>query len=196
MVEDPEGRHHRRVAEVGIEGGELVGGAERLVGDGAEGERDDVEAGRQLCAAPRAVGTALELVGVEALGRPERKLLDAGSARERRGAERRRGDRHLAPAQRFEPFVPAALLDGLARSLVANEDHRQPASGLGEQRGRQGQQNAGAVAGLAIGSSGAAMADAAEPREQEVDDLAGGRAGRVRDEADAAGTAVGGEIVE
>ena len=132
MVEDPERRRDRRVAQVGVEGGELVGSAERLVGDRAEGERGDVETGRQLRAAPRPVGAALELVGVEALGRPEDELLDARRAGERPRPERRRVDRHLAPAQRLEPLVAAALLDGLARALVADEDHGQAAPRLGQ----------------------------------------------------------------
>ena len=196
MVEDPEGRRHRRVAEVGVEGRELVGGAERLVGDRAEGERGDVEARRQLCAAARTVGAALELVGVDALGRADGELLDPGSTRTRTGAERRRVDRHLAPAQRLEPFVAAALLDRRARALVTDEDHGQPAAGLGQQRGRERQQDARPVPRLAVGRGGAAVADAAQAREQEVDDLTGRGPGRVRDEADATGTAVGGEIVE
>ena len=40
------------------------------------------------------------------------------------------------------------------------------------------------------------VADAAEAREQELDDLAGRVPARVRDEADAAGAAVGSQIVE
>jgi hypothetical protein len=40
------------------------------------------------------------------------------------------------------------------------------------------------------------VADAAEAGEQEVDDLARRNPARVRDEADAAGAAVGSEIVE
>jgi hypothetical protein len=40
------------------------------------------------------------------------------------------------------------------------------------------------------------MGDSLQAREQEVDDLAGRISAGVRDEADAAGTAVGGEIVE
>jgi hypothetical protein len=65
-----------------------------------------------------------------------------------------------------------------------------------EEGARKRQQDAGAVAGLAVGGRRAAVAHAAQPREEEVDNLAGGASALVRDEADAAGTAVGGEIVK
>ncbi len=137
VVEDPERGRHGRVAEVGVEGRQLVGGAERLVRDRAEGERDHVEPRSQLGPAARAVGPALELVGVEALGGAEGELLDPGRAREGAGAERRRVDRHLAPPERLEPLLAAAVLDGLPRALVTEEDHRQAAARLGKERRRE-----------------------------------------------------------
>ena len=95
-----------------------------------------------------------------------------------------------SPSSR-QPCSTASRAPSSRMKTIAN-----PHPGSGSSADGQRQQDAGAVAGLAIGRRGAAVADAAEPREQEVDDLAGGAPGRVRDEADAAGTAVGGEIVE
>ena len=77
----------RCVAEIGVEAGELRRGAERLVRDGAERERGDVDAVDELRAPARPVCT---LLGVLLVARREHELRDAGHGRERGRPERRR----------------------------------------------------------------------------------------------------------
>jgi hypothetical protein len=51
------------------------------------------------------------------------------------------------------------------------------------------QEQAGAVAGDAVGGPGAPVRNGGQPRERPVDELAGRTPGRVGDETDAAGVA-------
>jgi hypothetical protein len=60
----------------------------------------------------------------------------------------------------------------------------------------QGEQDAGAVARDAVRRPGAAVRDGGEAGQRAVDELTGGTARGVGDEADAAGVALEGAIVE
>jgi hypothetical protein len=60
----------------------------------------------------------------------------------------------------------------------------------------QREQHPGAIAGDAVGRPGAAVRDCGQAGERPLDQLAGGATLRVRDEADAAGVALEGAIVE
>ena len=161
LVEDPERDLDRRVAQVGVEVGEVVGRAERLVRDRAEGERGHVRARDGLGTPARAVGAQLELVLVEPVRPQEDELLDPRLRRPRLVAERLRRDRHRPPAAQLEALGAAGRLDLLARALVPQEDHGEPAARLGPERVRERQEDARAVAGQPVGGRGAAVADVA-----------------------------------
>ena len=176
----PNGTVERRVAEVDVELGELVGGAERLVRDRAERERGDVGAGRRA----RRAGAR----GRRA-ARPRRRRAPA-----RRGAAARSAACTRAPRPRARRGRPAPRASRAARGPPRG---RRPRSRRGRPRrggrpcrartpgsGRSaagiGRSTPGAVAGLAVGGDRAAVADAAEALEQRVDDLARGAAARRR----------------
>ena len=129
-MEDPERRRERRVAQVGVEVGEMVGRAERLVRDRAEGERGHVRARHGLGTPASAVGAELERVVVEPFRPQEDQLLDRRPGRPRLVAERLRRDGHLPPAAQLEALRAASALDRIARVLVPQEDHRQSAARL------------------------------------------------------------------
>ena len=196
LVEDGERRGEGRVAQVRVEGRELIRRAERLVGDRAERERADVGAVVALGSLPRSIGPLLGLLETGAERPAHDDLLDprgrgAGGVAERRGV-----DRHLAPAEHLEPLRSARGLDALARAVVAQEDHPEPAPRGRQERRRKREQQPRAVAAEPVGGHGPAMADAPERLERVVDDVAARPAGRVRDEPDAAGIALAHGVVE
>ncbi len=195
LVEDAERDLERRVAQVVVEDGELIGRAERLVGDRAERERGDVRGDRALGELAGPEGTALRLVGIEARSRQE-QLLDPRRTRLRLRPERVRGDRHLTPPEHLQPFLATDCCKDLAVGFVAEEDHAEPGAGHGQQRRGKREQQAGTVARLPVGRNRSAVLDAPEPFEQRVDDLARCTAAHVRDEADAAGIELGGTVVQ
>ncbi len=196
LVQDAEGDGEPRIAEVGVEGGELVRGAERLVRDRPEGERGQVDAARALGPPARTVGAQLELAVVELRRRPEGELLDERRARASRGTEGARVDRHLAPAGGLDALGAAGGLDRVPAALSAEEGHGDPVRGVRDERDRNWEQDPRAVARPAVGGRCPAVPDAAEAFEQRIDDLARGAPPRIGDEADAAGVALGGGIVE
>jgi hypothetical protein len=112
LVEDAEGDGQVAVGQVGIERGELVGGAEGLVGDRSEGEGGDVRPADCLCAPARAVGARLRLVERVTERLEQHELLDAGHRRPSLLAERGRYDRHVTPAAEPDPLGGTGLLDG------------------------------------------------------------------------------------
>ena len=193
LVEDRERRRPLRVVEVGIEAGELRRSAERLVGDGAEGERGDVDAVDELRAPAGAVGT---LLGVLLVARREHELRDAGHRGDRSGPERGHVDRNVAPAERLEPFCTTGFLDDSPEPRLAQEAHRDTGAIDPGQRPVERQEHAGAVARDAVGGPGTAVRDGGEPRERAIDELARRAPTRVGDEADAAGVAFEGHAVE
>jgi len=194
-VEDAERDLERRVAQVGVEGGELVGRTQRLVGDRAERERGDVRGDRPLGALAGAEGAALRLVRVEP-GSGEHELFYARRARPSLVAESVGVDRHLAPPEHLQPFLATSRCKSLAVRFVAEEDHAEPAARRGQQRARYREQQAGTVARLPVGGDGTAVLDAAKPLEQRVENGTRGAAADVGDEADAAGVELGGAVVQ
>jgi hypothetical protein len=89
----------------------VVGGAERLVGDGAEGERRDVRPARALDPLAGVERAQLGLVVVRA-GRPhEERLLDRRHRRPRVRPELVDGDRDRPPRCDRDPLGGARLLD-------------------------------------------------------------------------------------
>ena len=107
-MEDRERDLERGVFEVGVEVRELAGGAESLVGDGAERERDDVHAGDTLGTPPCAVRASFR---VRVLGWGEHELLDARERGEGGHADRLVACRDGPPTGRFEPLRAAGILD-------------------------------------------------------------------------------------
>ena len=180
----------RGIHEIGVERAELVGRAERLVGDGAEGQRADVGAGVALGPLAGAVGAALGLLEGRAERAAEDELLDPWRARLGGLTERLRDDRDRIASQDLDPLGRAGQLDRLPRRLVPKEHHRQPAPGRRDEGPRDGQEQAGAVAGPAVGGDGATMAHAAERLEREVDELPARAAAGVGDEPDPAGSSL------
>ena len=181
--------------QVEVELAELVGRAQRLVGDRAERERGDVGAAGALGLAPGPVRAPFGLVVGEPPRRAEQELDDPGHALAL-GAEVLRVGRDVAPAVRLETLLPAGRPRSAPRSLVAQEHHREAGAGLGQERRRERQQDAGAVARLAVGRGGAAVANPAETLDQQVDGSPGRRARGIRDEADPAGVALDGRVVK
>ncbi len=196
-MEDAEGDSQRGLDEVRIEGGELVRGAERLVGHGAERERGDVRPGGEpFGASPCTVGAGLGFVERRAERLQQDELLDARHARSGLRAERVRYDRDRAPPAQSDPLRGAGLLDRVAGGLLAQEDHRQPAPGRGNERPRNRQQDSGAVTRPPVGRDGAAMTKARQSFEHAVEDCARGPACRIGEKADAAGVAFTTQVVD
>ena len=193
LVEDRPGDLERRVAQVGVERVQLCRRAESLVGDRAEGERGDVDAVDRLGAAAGAVRAELR-VGLVA--RREEQLRDARHARYRRRAEGRHLERHVAPAGGLEALRATGLLDDVPQPRLAQEAHRQAGTARPGERRRERQEHARAVAGDAVGGPRAAVRDGGQARERAIEQLARGAAAYVGDEADAAGIAFEGAIVE
>src|SRR5439155_26608959 len=96
MVENAEGNLEARVTQVGVKRSELVGSAERLVDDRAEGERGDVEVVAAVEALAGAKGSRLDHLGI-AGRRLEQRLLDRRGRGPGRRAQRVEADRHGAP---------------------------------------------------------------------------------------------------
>ena len=119
LMEDRERNLERRVAQVRVEGVELIGRAERLVGDGAKRERRDVRAADALGPSAGAIGTRLGLVRAEAERPNEHELLDPWHRRDRRVAERVAVDGHLPPPGEPDPL-------GLARGFDARRELHRP----------------------------------------------------------------------
>ena len=112
--------------------------------------------------------------------------------------------RHLAPADDHEALVAQRLVEELAREaalagLAGQEDHpdgRREGPRLGDALLREPRlehvpgdrrEDAGAVAGLAVGADAAAVLEPGEGLERQLDDGPARIAGRGGDEADAAG---------
>ena len=105
-------------------------------------------------------------------------------------------DRNLTPAAEPQSLRGASLLDRRARALVPEEDHPEPAPRAGDQSARQWQQDARSVAREPVGIDRPAVAHAREPFQEAVDDRTRGAAGRIGEEADAAGVALAAQVVD
>ena len=193
LMEDRERDLERGILEVGVEVRELAGGAESLVRDRAERERDDVDAGHALRPPPCAIRASL---GVRVLGWSEHELVDARKRGERGDADRLVACGHGPPAGWFEALRAAGILDRRPQPALAEEAHREAGVGPAAERVRQREENAGAVAGDAVRGPRTAMPDRREPGERAVEHVARGAAVDVRDEADAARIALSPWVVQ
>ncbi len=194
-MEDSERHRERRIAQVGVEGFELVGGAERLVGDGAERERSDVRARLLLHAPASAISTCFCLVERDTEWLEEDQLLDPRHRGPRLLAQHGRHRRDRPPAAKPESLGHAGLLDRGAGCFVSKEDHCETAPGPGNQSAGEWKEEACAVTGQTIGADRAAMAHPRQPFEQPVDDRARSTAARIGEEADAAGVTFAAEVI-
>ncbi len=193
LVEDRPRRRPGRVGEVRVEARELCGRAERLVRDGAEGERRDVDAVDPLGAAPCPVRAQLG-VGLPA-GR-QHQLGDARHAGRRGRPERRDVVRDVPPAERLEALRAARLLHDPPEPRLAQEAHRD-ARALFPGQGRvERQEEPCAVARDPVRRPRPAVRDGRQPGERPVDELARRTPACVGDEADAAGVSLDCRIVE
>ena len=193
LVEDRERDLERRILEVGIEVRELPRSAQRLVGHGAERERDDVDAGDALRSATGAIGAPL---GVRVLGWSEHELFDARERGERGHADRLVARGYRPPAGGLEALRAAGILDRRSQPALAEEAHREARVGPTAHRVGQWEENAGAVAGDAVRRPGAAMADRREARQRPVEHVARRASAHVGDEADAARIALSPWVVQ
>ena len=101
----------------------------------------------------------------------EQQLVDARERGERGDAERRRPDRHLAPARGLQPFRAARVLDSGAQPAFAEEAHRDPgALGAGDRRAQR-EEDAGAVAGHPVRRPRTAVPDRGEACERPIEQL-------------------------
>ncbi len=155
---------------------------------------------------------AFEVVGLAAAKIAEEDLFDfrpdkAGAKPKARGIDRR-----LTPAVDVETVLDDLGFDDRSAGVLCGEigarqkDH--PRAEIGrerrsahpldiraEERLRDGDKEAGAVAGLAVRRNGAPMPDGFEGRDRHVDDVAPGLAVDRRDEADAAGVMLRDRII-
>ena len=126
LVEDPERHLEPRIAQIRIEGVELVGGAERLVDDGSEGKGGGVDIGAAVEPLPRGVGAPLGLVG-----RDPPRTLEHGLGDERR--RRARGVAERTARHRRTEIPSAAQARSTARrpSAPRRNTMARPRSGSG-----------------------------------------------------------------
>ena len=104
--------------------------------------------------------------------------------------------RHVAPAGRLETLGPAGVLDERARAGLAQKTIARPVPGAPVSASRQRQQDAGTVAGDAVGGPRTTVADGCQPRERPVEQLPRRAPARVGDEPDAARIALAGWVVQ
>jgi hypothetical protein len=215
LVEHRERRRQRLVGEVAVERAELLGGAQRLVGDRTERHRREVRgdaAGgdRAREALARAEGTAFGLVHRHRRRPQQDRLLDARRLLAGELAQGPGRDRHDAPARDADALVQARVLQrpagrGLHRLAALDvgrqERHREAdqllVAGLevvgvrGEVRVVDRQQQPRAVARLRVVRDRAAVLDPAERGQRARHRLVRTPPAHVGDEADAAGVAFG-----
>ena len=104
--------------------------------------------------------------------------------------------RHLAPAGRLEPLGATGLLDDAAEPRLAEEAHRDAGALRPGEGGMEREEEARSVARDAVCRPRTPVRDRREPRQRPVEELARRASARVRDEADAAGVALSGRVVE
>ena len=190
-MEDRKGDLERGIAQVRIEGVELIRGAERLVGDRAKRERCNVGASHALGSSARSIGAFLRLVRAEPERPNEHELLDPRHGRERPVAERIAVDGNLPPPGEPDPLRLARGFDPGPSTVVAQKDHREAAPRPGHERRRDRQQDARTVSRLAIGGDRPAVTHPPQPLQRPVEQLARRSRVQVRDKADATGVELG-----
>ncbi len=204
-----------RVAQVGKELAQLLGGEHALVDDRPRRERGEVQAvDGVLGALAQHEGAPLERHRVHARGgRGDEELLDARHGAERGLAEAEGLDRHDAPPDDAEPLLAGELFHHAPRLVGVvgvggqeGEAHR-VAPGLGQREarrlGRAGQEavrhldeDPGPVAGLDLGARRAAVGQVLEDGQRLVDDVVVGRAVQIGHHADATGVVLVSRVVE
>ena len=206
-----------RVAEVRVEGGELVGGEHPLVDERAAAEARNVEAvagqpdrvTAPLDDPPEDVEAALQGVALEAEGADEEPADDRHPGQGGRSGARRL-HRDVAPAEQPEPLVVAGggdqrLAVRAGRGVLGEEDHPHPVgarrrereAGVPAQNGvGELDQDAGAVAAQRVRTGGTAVAEVAECLQAGADDLVGRLPVQRRHEGDPAVVVVQPRIVQ
>jgi hypothetical protein len=222
-VHQGDGRLHRRVAELGVEGEELGRVQHPLVDQGAAAEGRNVELaalgnGRArdglLHQPAHHVELALEghVVG-ERLGPGHEELGDDRLARLGGGAERGVVGGHLAPAEEADALLRQHALEhadaGLPAGRVLRQEHHadavgpgagEPDAGLGRGPLQEGVgdlgEEAGAVAGVLLRARGAAMLEVHEHPQGVAHDGVRLAALDVADESEPAGVVLVPGVVE
>ena len=213
-VDQREGALEPRVRQVGEEAGELRRGEHPLVDERAGGEARDDEllSGGALGDAPDDVELPLEgvLVGGERGRGADDQLAHARDERRRRRAGLTQVDRDVAPAEQLLPLRGDRVLDELldpspplgvvreeARADPVGAGPRQPLADLGaEERIRDLEEDAGAVARVGVGSLRAAVLEVRQRPQRPLHRLVARDAVQPRDEGDAAGVVLEGRVVE
>ena len=222
-VDQAEGRGELRIHDVREEVRDLRRDQHADVGDRAARQARHVEevacagllADLLLDEAPDHVELALEGVGILGLAAPggDEDLADARQARAGEATDRGRLVGDVAPAEQCLPFalddaLEAGFLLRGGRRILREEHHAdRVAFALGQldaacralatqQRVRDLDEQAGAVAGLGIAAAGTAMTEIHEDLDASLHHVVGGLAGDVRDEADAAGVVLEGRVIE
>ena len=224
LVEDGEVAFKVRVAEVGVEGGELPREEHSLVGDEADGEGGAIESGGVagdggvagegvFHSSAGGEEFALQFVGFGGGAGGCEELSDDGPACADFVVDGGVVDGDVAPGEDLESaFAEGAVGGGfgaLSGVVVLGEEHRADGvlSGGGEfdvsrlefgaeEFVRGSDEDSGAVAGGGVGADGAAVGEVAEDFHRELDDAVGGGLFEARDEPDAAGVMLGGGVVE
>ena len=210
-VDEREPADDALVAQVGVVARQLRRRQHPLVDDRPRGEARQRQVGevRSLDHAADHVQPALEriLVG-DGIVRRDEQLGDPRRHRARRRPAGALGDRHVAPAE----HVLALVLDGLLeqphrlRGVARREEaHRDPVAAGGRQlevdlgaqeRVRDLQQDAGAVARVRVGALRAAVLHVLEREQRAADHLVGGGRTQPRHEGDAAGVVLVARVVQ
>src|SRR5262249_23272640 len=221
LVDERERRDEQRIRQVVVEGRDLLGEEEPLVGDRPRGEARDVEAlavaeargaNGGLDALADHVELALErLLVARVTAGADEHLPHGGEDRPRERSRRLRVDRHPAPAEHDPALLGDDLLDDrrtgpLLVGLGRQEDHADAVPVGRRQRDARRRalpaeerigdlhQDAGAVARQRITAAGAAVREVLEHGERLPDDVVRALALHVDDESDAARVALGARI--
>ena len=194
---------HPAVGQVGEERLELTGRQHALVDDRARGQGREVDVGLALGPLAQAEGHPLELQpGDATAGRPDEELAEQRLDGTGGGTDQARVDGEVTPAEDVQALLAS---DGRDRRLDRGQSfgrrrgrQERDADGVlagrrehevdhgAEERVRDLDQDAGAVAGVGVGAGRAAVLEVAQSRQRQVDDLVAGLAGQGRDERDAA----------
>ena len=205
LVEHADGGFQTRIAEVRIEAGEIRRHHQALVDDVLGRQAADVEVGvvleRHLGAAAGEEQLDAHLRVVEAFAADEH-LLDARQALQRQTAEHRSVHRHAAPADQGQACGGDLGVHRLARAggtrLVPAEEHHADRVLLGQvhaellsgQHAQEAvgllQQQAAAVAGLAVGVDAATVGHAGQGLDGRLQQMVAGLALHVGDQTEAA----------
>ena len=212
-----------RVAQVGVEGGDLLGRQHAFVDQRPARQAGHVEilAAREIGVAHGVRGAAADHVQLalerqvvaQPRGAAHENLADAGLARLGGVAEAGIVHGHVAPAQdglafflddRLQPAFAAAALLGVRRQkhhahavrAGVGKVESGRGAGFGQEAMRSLEQDAGAVARAFFAAAGAAVVQIGENGQALLDDVVRAPALDVDDETDAAGVVLEARVVE